>query len=157
MLRQATNKCFSTAYKSGINKKAAASMRLRFLAQRLEEDLAYYAQKGDRFSLFWAVDVFEEIAFIKKKARKVSKKSFSGVTDDMVQFAREVDIRAVVDFKKGKNAHAWCHDDNSPSLFYGDKTNRAICPVCNESFSAIDVLMSRDGMSFLDAVRSLQQ
>ena len=157
MLREKTNKCFSSGYKMKISREAVASMRIRYLAERLEEDLSHYAETGDRFSLFWAIDIFQEIAYIKKKITFVkSKKTTNGITDEMIQVARETDVRMVVDFPKGRNAYAWCHDDKSPSLFYGNRTNRAVCPVCNESFSAIDVLIKRDGMSFVDAVRSLQ-
>jgi hypothetical protein len=74
----------------------------------------------------------------------------------MIETARSVDVRSVVEFGRSGKALAWCHEDKRPSLYYGNRTNRAVCPVCDKKFSALDVLINRDGYSFIDAVRSLQ-
>ena len=64
-------------------------------------------------------------------------------------------ITEVVEFVRGK-AIAFCHDDKRPSLYLGNKGDgRAVCPVCNQVFSALDVLIKRDNLSFKEAVMRL--
>jgi len=151
-----STKTFTAAVKMGINPKAAASMRIRFLKQQLEPLLRGYSQKPHPILLHWIADTFEEIAWCMKKAnRRVNTSQKNGIDDGMIEVARNADVRSVVDFKRGK-AVAWCHEDKNPSLYYANRINRAICPVCDKKFSALDVLISRDGYSFIDAVRSLQ-
>ena len=45
--------------------------------------------------------------------------------------------------------------DKNPSAYHGTKTNRLVCPVCNKTWSALDILMQRDGINFKDAVLML--
>ena len=93
--------------------------------------------------------LIEEAHYMKTKMNRIP-----AITDDMVEQARQVPIDQVIEFHHGK-AKAFCHDDNNPSLFHATRTNRAICPVCDRGFDTIGVLMHRDGMTFIDAVRSL--
>jgi hypothetical protein len=74
----------------------------------------------------------------------------------MIDIARQADVRTVVELGRNKKATAWCHEDRKPSLYYGDRTKRMVCPVCDKKFSALDVLIERDGYSFIDAVKALQ-
>jgi hypothetical protein len=149
-------KTFTMAHKMGISRRAAASMRVRFLTTELEDLLGRYAKSGHPVILHWAVDVMEEIAFLKKKAERRIAKSKNGIDDMMIDNARQADVRSVIQFDRNKKAKAWCHNDKRPSLYYGDRIKKVICPVCNKKFSALDVLMDRDGYTFIDAVRSLQ-
>lgn len=150
-----SQKAFTAAHQMGIHPKAAASMRIRYLKQSLEPLLNAYADKGHPIVFHWIVELFEEIAWVKKRAnRRISVNKKNGITDSMIEDARQSDVREVVDFRRGK-AVAWCHEDKNPSLYYANRINRAVCPVCDKKFSALDVLIERDGMSFIDAVRSL--
>lgn len=82
--------------------------------------------------------------------------SSGSITDEMVERAREFSVCDLIpEFPRGR-AVAWCHDDHNPSLYYGSRKQVAICPVCNKTFDAIDILMGRDGLSFTEAVRQLQ-
>lgn len=85
---------------------------------------------------------------------EIVKDRDNGITDEMIARAKETPIDSVVEFTRGKT-RAWCHDDNNPSMYHGTRTNTAVCPVCDKKFDPIAVLMTRDGMNFPDAVRSL--
>lgn len=146
---------FTMAAKFGINRRAAARMRIRYLETRLPPLLETWAKTGDPAGMIWICDVIDEISFLMKKSRGRKPVSKNSITEEMIMNAKDTDIREVVAFNRAKQAKAWCHEDKQPSLYYGDRTNRAICPVCNKTFNAIDVLMTRDGYSFIEAVRAL--
>ena len=76
------------------------------------------------------------------------------ITDEMIETAREYPITKLLDFHKGR-CEAFCHESDSFSMSYNRKVNKAHCFVCNKSFNPVDVLMERDGMSFIDAVKQL--
>jgi len=143
------------AKRFGISKKAAARMRERYLKQQLIDLLKSWAKQPSGIVMIWIREIMEEIADIRVKRETVVKHNRSKVTEEMIAEAKEVLITEVVQFNRYGKAIAWCHDDNRPSLFHGDKRNIAVCPVCDKKFNAIDVLMERDGYTFLDAVRSL--
>lgn len=145
------------AQRFGIHRRAAARMRERFLKKQLRIHLVYWTLKRNSIIAYWIKKILEEIATIRsKRDPKVVLSRRNKITDEMVEAAKVYDVRDLVDFDRMGKAIAWCHNDNRPSLFYGDKTKKAICPVCNKKFNAVDVLMTRDGYTFLDAVRSLQ-
>jgi DNA primase len=68
--------------------------------------------------------------------------------------AKDFPVTQLVEFR-GHKATAWCHEDKTPSLWYANRVNRVVCPVCDKKFNAIDICMERDGMSFIDAVKFL--
>jgi hypothetical protein len=76
------------------------------------------------------------------------------ISEDDILAAREVPVETLVEFVRGK-ATAWCHDDRNPSAFHGTNNNLVVCPVCDKKFGPIDILIHRDGMSFIDAVKCL--
>lgn len=149
------NSTFVAAMKMKISRKAAANMRARFLAEELLPLLDSWARTGNPISFCWMMDILDEIVWLKKKSTAPVIDKKNGVTDEMVEAAKNADVRSVVDFSRRGKALAWCHEDKRPSLYYGDRINRAICPVCDKKFNAIDVLMGRDGYGFLDAVKAL--
>lgn len=88
-------------------------------------------------------------------ARLGKVKIETSITDEMIATARAYPVDKLVVFHRGK-CNAWCHDDRHPSMYHGTRINAACCPVCNKSFDPIAVLMTRDGMSFINAVKELQ-
>lgn len=86
----------------------------------------------------------------------MTTKTNNQITDDMIEQARNADVLTVIELGAGGKVKAWCHEDKRPSLYYGNRSKRMICPVCSKNFTALDVLIERDGYSFIDAVRSLQ-
>lgn len=78
----------------------------------------------------------------------------SRLTDSMIEVARSYPIERVVSFHRGL-APCFAHEDKKPSMSHWKGGNKASCFVCNKRWSAIDVVMQRDGRSFPDAVRFL--
>jgi len=147
-----------TLYMAGLmgkSKLAAARIRTRFL----EEENDILLKHGGAIAMHWVVENIEEITELGRRLKQRKRKPLTSVktveiTPDMIQDAKNVPIESLVEFKNGQ-ALAWCHPDKKPSLFHGTRRNIAVCPVCDEKFDTIKVLMSRDGYSFVDAVRSL--
>ena len=84
-----------------------------------------------------------------------SRKPSAGmITDDMKERARQYPVTQLIDFQRGR-AVAWCHPDKNPSLYYAPRINKAVCPVCNQYFDSISVLMQRDSLTFAEAVKQL--
>lgn len=79
----------------------------------------------------------------------------NGITDEMIARAKSFPVDKLIDFTRGK-CHAFCHEDKNPSMFHGTRLNLAVCPVCDKKFDPIAILMQRDGMSFIAAVKELQ-
>jgi len=84
---------------------------------------------------------------------KGEKESSNKVTSDMIEQARTYPIQNLIDVKRGK---AICpfHEDRNPSL--GIKYNRYFCFSCGAKGDVIDLLMNRDGLNFIEAVKALQ-
>jgi len=76
------------------------------------------------------------------------------VTPQMIEQARHVPVDTLIEFIHGK-CHCFNHDDKKPSMFNGTRENRAVCPVCADSWDSIGLTMKIDGLSFHDAVRKL--
>ena len=96
------------------------------------------------------VEVLKEIEAIKRMTTDPKER----ITDDMIERAKAYPVDRLVEFRN-KKAAAWCHEDRHPSLCHMTRKNLAWCPVCNQYFDAIGVLMNRDGYSFIDAVKQL--
>jgi hypothetical protein len=147
-----------TLYMAGmmeINKLAAVRIRTRFLEQ--ENDMLL--KNGGDVAMYWVTKNLEEIQELARKLRMRKRKPLTSansdeITPQMIAAARDVPITELVEFVRGKTM-AWCHNDKRPSAFHGTKFNIVVCPVCDKKFDTIGVLMKRDGMSFVDAVRSL--
>ena len=136
----------------GIDPIKALRMRFRYLREQLE----YWLEHDD---YRWCIKINETLAEIRRvtshgRMLKAPKRE-GDITDSMITQAAKYPITSLVEFVHGRTL-AFCHDDRSPSAYYGTKTNRLFCPVCAKSFNSIDILVQRDGMSFPDAVRRLQ-
>ena len=131
--------------------RKAIAARSRYLANKLGE-LADFTPANELEERLHDAAVSEVVEEMKKLARpKVAQKE---ITESDIDAARSTPVTAVIEFTKGR-AKAWCHDDRNPSLYYATRTNKAVCPVCDRYFDAIGVLMERDGLSFVDAVKVL--
>ena len=92
----------------------------------------------------------------KKHARLVTPDTgLKGITDDNVIEAREYPVDQLMEFGSNGRCMAFCHKSNTESMSYNNRDNKAHCFVCNKSFNPIDILMERDGLSFIDAVKEL--
>lgn len=81
-----------------------------------------------------------------------SQQSNNGITDEMIQRAREYPIESFVTVKRSM---ALCpfHDDKNPSMSI--RNNHFYCFACNAHGDAIEFVMKRDGLSFVAAIRTL--
>ena len=109
----------------------------------------------------WAVDLmmdaYHHREWIKRMDRIMNPPAAAKpnqINDDMIAQARDYPIEQLIDFNRGKIACPF-HADKNPSAYHGTKTNRLVCPVCNKTWSALDILMQRDGINFKDAVLML--
>jgi len=133
----------------GVSRLAAARMRSRFLLESIE----VYEQMEDKdVADIWILECLDEIISLNKKI-VITHTPPDSITDTDIQIAKEYPIEEVIEFYRGK-ALAFCHEDKTPSLV--KRKNRAICYPCNKSFNAIDVLIYRDGYSFVEAVKRLR-
>lgn len=130
-------------------------MRIRYLNEQIHEALSLSKHP---INMLWCNEMMEEIHFITVKMQKAVYKNGNkdNIDDADIAMARSVRVDTLIDFKNGV-APAWCHEDKRPSLFFASRLGIAICPACgNKTFNAVDVLMDRDGMTFIEAVKSLR-
>lgn len=138
---------FSITLETGIN------LRIRYLKLKAEivRDKLKLAE-DDRD----IIELAGKLIDLKRKIRWLNTPtSKDTITDEMISIARSHPIELLVEFNKGK-ALAWCHDDKYPSMSLDLKRNKCRCFVCDKSFDSISILMERDGMTFIEAVRSMQ-
>lgn len=156
-----------TAAEHGVGQAWAIGRRITFLIERKREltamiDWCCQMESGDDALEYMLADA---IIRLTQKRMVVSKEmdkmvrykepvKQGSITDEMVAQARDYPIEQLVDFNKRK-AMAWCHDDSNPSLTLWKKGNKAVCWPCDKKFGPIDVMMQRDGHSFVDAVKIL--
>lgn len=107
-----------------------------------------------------------QIPFLEKKADKLKmrirclaleaegKKRKDKITPDMIIRAREYPITELLGGQRRGNYLCINHDDRRPSL--GVKNNRAMCFSCGFSGDSIDVIMLKENLDFIEAIRRLQ-
>jgi len=141
----------------------AIRARLRFLhrvRERLEEMALVAADSTDGVMLEASIRISLRVGDIRREIKTVQQYNkpvpAGNITDDMVATAKAYPIEQLVEFDRSGKAVAWCHPDKSPSLSWHRKANRCHCFPCGKSFNPVDVLMGRDGMTFVAAVKALQ-
>lgn len=91
-------------------------------------------------------------------------KKQGGVTDREIEQAREYPIEDMISTKVFKASGKWIanahcpltgHEGEKTPSFYIDKNNRYKCFGCHGKGDAIDFVMQRDGVNFVQAVKSL--
>lgn len=93
----------------------------------------------------------EKEKYFINNARLLSK---SGITEDMIQRAKEYPIEQLLEVKKGKSL---CinHAERNPSM--NCKNNFAYCHACGYTGDVIDIKMKLDNLSFVEAIRRLNE
>lgn len=147
----------------------AVARRLSYLAGRyfdlkieMQEDAEYEAV-NELEELIWAEHIIasaHEVSLIRREQKSLQNwversKKKQVISDDDVANARNYPIDQLIEFNRGKVACPF-HEDKNPSAYHGTKTNRLVCPVCNETWSALDILVKRDGINFVEAVKQLR-
>ena len=100
--------------------------------------------------------IFNELKQLHRHTFVKRETSLSKITDEMIQNAKRYPIEDLIVFNKNK-AICFAHQDSVPSLYLYRKTNTAYCPVCAKAFNPIDVLITRDGLNFIKAVKELSR
>ena len=138
-----------------INLESAIRMRVKYLQSLLALWVSYIDEKINEIPESDVMAIIGELASIKRYQDRAKKGIvLKGIDDEMIQRAREYPITSLVEFNRGK-ALCFMHPDKAPSLSYHGKTNTARCFVCDKSVNSLDVLILRDGYSFIDAVKTL--
>jgi DNA primase len=98
----------------------------------------------------------QEIANIDAEAEKMDARESSRITDEMIVTAKASPVDKLINFTRGRAVCPF-HGSKGDDLSHDKKNNRAKCfGKCGKSWDAIGILMERDGMSFVDAVKALQ-
>lgn len=92
-----------------------------------------------------------EVNFIVKDSRETNGK----ITSEMIERAKEFPIENLIEVNRGKVALCPFHDDHNPSMSI--KNNRFYCFGCSQKGDVIEFVMRRDGFSFREAVKFLNQ
>jgi hypothetical protein len=131
---------------------SALLIRKRFLQGELVKWKAFANMETDEIPYGTVVEINEELMSISRAEHSHDKPANLPVTEEQIEEARNFPIDKLISFVKGKIACPF-HDDKNPSAYHGTRTNRLICPVCNKTWSALDILIKRDGMSFYGALK----
>ena len=143
------------AEKMGISTQSAVRMRIRYLLEIIDAWDNYIEDKTDIMPPYTTVDALNEIIYIRNyevKSRKGEK--LESITEEMIEAARAYPIEQVIEFNRGL-ATSFCHSDKTPSLTLWKGQNKARCFPCGKTFNPIDILIERDGKSFIEAVKEL--
>ena len=138
--------------------------RLRFVRQSMFDELQDIKpinrinSDSDEI-IFWTtwnncIDLaHEQLRLVRELGCKTN--TSNRITDTQIEQSRLVPIEQLIGFDRQGKALAWCHADKVPSLTWHRSKNRATCFPCGKTFNSIDVLVQRDGMTFIDAVKAL--
>ncbi len=143
--------------------------RRRYLTSHLwDVQTEIHENIADVWSDDWDVALFIHSAYLTEAAQHMIKKELAiidrlifehknQITDEMIERARTTPIETIIEFVKGKTR---CispdHADNHPSAYYGKRTNRLMCPVCQKSWDAIACYQYAFSCDFIMAVKALQ-
>lgn len=77
-----------------------------------------------------------------------------GITQEMIDQARQYPITSIIEFSKGRYRCCPFHEDRNPSMALYE--NHVHCFVCNRTWDSISAAMALDGVTFREAVLALQ-
>lgn len=145
-----------TAEEFGISIESAVRMRVRYLVQLCGQWDDYLDEKTDIMPESTAMDAILEINELRKYEKNYHKiNTKNSITDEMISAAREYPVASLVELSRGKTL-CFVHQEKTPSMQLHEKRNRLHCFGCGWDGGPIDILMERDGRSFIDAVKELQ-
>jgi hypothetical protein len=145
----------------------AINTRLAFLYQTLSDVQVYYHEINQKRSAEKGIVEIRLYSSILDRLAKQTKgiqysinylqnnqQPASGVSEGLIRDARDYPIERLVDVGRGGKIRCPFHDDKTPSASI--KNNRLRCfGACGRSWSSIDFVMERDGLTFIDAVKLL--
>ena len=138
----------------GISVESAIRMRTRYLVEIAGQWDEYLQEVTNELPPITLSDAIDEIIKLRSYEVRHLRPNKPSITDEMIAQAREYPVSELVEFSHGKT-RCWLHNDNNPSMYHGTRTNKAVCPVCDKKLGPIDVLITRDGYTFVEAVKQL--
>jgi hypothetical protein len=139
-----------------ISFSSACAMRIRYIFHVIDDLNDYLDEQTNIMPESTIVDLCIEICNIRIYQQAAKKGRLKqGITDADIEAAREYPVEQLIEFNRGA-ALAFCHADKTPSLSLDRKRNRCHCFPCDKDFSAIDILIERDGLDFISAVKQLR-
>lgn len=136
--------------------------------EEIERRARMFSKASDRntfieFWTAWSIDgPLEEL--LKKQQRLQAlynlyfnkNKKVGGVTPEMIDAAKAVPLDTLMEFNRQDKAICPFHDEKTPSFRYNREHNFAYCfGACARAYDSIDIIRERDGLGFVDAVKSL--
>jgi hypothetical protein len=151
------------AMEMGVSSAAAKKMRLRYVIEQLHF-LFIYMDNPDFMGVMTPLgeivipygtvdDLLREIEVL---TRPEEPDHDNTITESMRETAKMYPVNQLLDFRMGKirciNPN---HEDKNPTMFYGNRVNRAVCPACQKKYDSIEILQITEGITFAQAVRNL--
>jgi len=132
-------------------------MRLRYLIDVCGQWDDYIAGKTDDIPPLSVSLAITEIDQLKRFQTRIAKglTTKDGVTDEMIQQAREYPIDQLIEFDRRGFTCCYHHKEKTPSMKLYKDSNTVHCFGCGYNADTISVLMDRDGYDFLSAVKQL--
>lgn len=98
----------------------------------------------------------KDVEFESKRLNPTWKPKKNGLTDEMIERAREYPVKSLLP-NPVKHNMTLCpfHDDKRPSMYVRD--NFAWCFSCNKGWNPIDFVMAKQGFDFKEAVKYLSE
>lgn len=143
------------ANEMGIPVRQAISKRKSYLLSLIKEEKKTFNEQKDALNACFIWNqirkMYKEITYLEQFKERDSTYE---INDKRIEQANNFPVDSLIEFKNGR-CEAFCHESDSYSMSHNIKANRAHCFVCNKSFSPIDILMQRDGLTFIEAVKQL--
>jgi len=160
-------KIIDMAGQFGIDPETAIRTKMRYFRQSIDEikgDIKYWN------NMIWEWDDPVVITLLNRRIERLDKKqrgfliriknleqdhqvSINGITSEQIEAARAFPIEDLLENIHRNRVRCPFHDDTNPSASI--KNNKVHCFVCNKTWNPIDLVMQRDGLSFINAVRRL--
>jgi len=160
---------FEKAEFMGVDKTEALKCHMTFLRQQIMEKKSHLQEMEESIELTTGLTrtfleqrterVREDIKRLRSKHSRLvtPKQDINGISDDDVLAARDYPIENIIEFGSNGRCRAFCHKSNTESMRWNKESNTATCFVCSKTFNPIDILIERDGYTFIDAVKELSR
>ena len=160
-------KIIEMANQFGIDPETAIKTRMRYFRQSIDEiqdDIRHWNE------VIWGLEDQAAITLLNRRIERLDKKqrgfliriknleqdhqvSINSITSAEIEAARAFPIETLLENIHRNRVRCPFHEDLNPSASI--KRNRVHCFVCNKTWNPIDLVMERDGLSFINAVRRL--
>ena len=160
-------KIIETASSWGIDHKTAIKTKMRYFRQSIDEiqdDIRHWNE------MIWGLEDQAAITLLNRRIERLDRKqrgfniriknleqdhqvSINSITSEQIEAARAFPIEDLLENIHRHRLRCPFHDDQHPSASI--KNNKLRCWVCSKTWNPIDLVMQRDGLTFINAVRRL--